>query len=211
VLFVIKKGVLNTKGKKMFKKSLVTLTLLSAITGCQTTSNVQDVQSMACFFPDALEVQAPQWVCGVPPVGLAMSYTGYAEKNFAGLSVMNSISAMDARKGLAEQFESKVQSLVEKAVTSNSGAVDQETTANVKKYFKEIARNVSSSTLNNSRIMTRKMSPGGGLYTLVGMDTASYEFNMNKIKEKAAEDNGLRKEFKDKKTLEALANVASKM
>lgn len=196
----------------MFKKSLATLTLLSAITGCQTTSSVQDLQSMDCFFPDAPETQAPQWVCGVTPEGVAISSTGFAKKNIAGLSVMNDMSTTDARSNLGRQFEVSVQSIIKTAVTSNTNTSDQEATENVKEYFEKITKNVSSTTLNNSRIMSRKSSPKGGLYTLVGMDQATFDLNMNKIIQKAsAKDGELWKKFNDKKTSEALANVLSKL
>lgn len=196
----------------MFKKSLVTLTLVSAITGCQTTSNVKDIQSMACFFPDAPENEAPQWVCGITPEGLAISSTGYAKKNVAGLSVMNDISTSDARVNLGRQFEVSVQSIIKTAVTSDTSTTDQETSENVKEYFEKVTKNVSSTTLSNSRIIARKASPKGAVYTLVGMDQAAFDLNYNKIIQKASEkENELWLKFNNKKTSEALANVLSKL
>jgi hypothetical protein len=170
----------------MFKKNLVTLTLLGAITACQTTSNVQEIQSTACFFPDAPKTEAPQWVCGVTPEDMAISSTGFAKKNIAGLSVMNDMSTTDSRSNLGRQFEVSVQSIIKTAVTSETNTADQESTENVKEYFEKITKNVSSTTLNNSRIITRRSSPKGGLYTLIGMDQATFDLNMNKIIQKAS-------------------------
>jgi hypothetical protein len=196
----------------MFKKNLVTLTLLGAITACQTTSNVQEIQSTACFFPDAPKTEAPQWVCGVTPEDMAISSTGFAKKNIAGLSVMNDMSTTDARSNLGRQFEVSVQSIIKTAVTSETNTADQESTENVKEYFEKITKNVSSTTLNNSRIITRRSSPKGGLYTLIGMDQATFDLNMNKIIQKAsAKDAELWNKFNDKKTGEALTNVLSKL
>lgn len=196
----------------MFRKTLATLTLLGAISGCQTTSNIQDLQSMDCYFPDAPETQAPQWVCGITPTGLAISSTGFAEKNLAGMSVMNTMSTNDARVNLGRTFDTLVQSSIKNAVTTDTTIKDQETATNVEKYFENVTKSVSSATLNNSRIMARKTSPKGALYTLVGMDQATYDLNFNKIVLKASEkDNGLWHKFNNKKTSEALTSVLSKL
>jgi NADPH-dependent curcumin reductase CurA len=88
----------------------------------------------------------------------------------------------------------------------------QETAKDVENYFENVTKSISNATLNNSRVMARRSAPNGEVYTLVGMDQATYDLNFNKIVEKASEkDNGLWKEFKNKKTSEALDNVLSKL
>lgn len=199
----------------MFKKSLVALALLGTIAGCQTTApreNINEINSMACFYPDAPETQAPNWVCGVTPDGLAISATGYAKKNAAGLSVMNDISVTDARVNLARQFEVTVQSIIKTVTTAETTTSDISASDNVREYFEKITKSISSATLNNSRIMTKKTSPANGLYTLVGMDQATFDLNFNKIVQKASDQDGeLWAKFNDKKTAEALSKVLAKL
>lgn len=199
----------------MFKKSLVVLALLGTLVGCQTTApkgSVTEINSMACFYPDAPDTQAPKWVCGVTPEGLAISATGYAKKNAAGLSVMSDISLSDARVNLARQFEVKVQSIIKTATTAESTTSDISASDNVREYFEKITKSISSVTLKNSKIMTKKTSPAKGLYTLVGMDKATFDLNFNKIVQKASDKDGdLWAKFNDKKTADALSKVLAKL
>ena len=192
----------------MYKKYLVALTLVGSLTGCQTTSSVQDLKSAACFFPDFPEAEAPQWVCGITPEGVEISATGYAKKNIAGLSVMNDISRNDARVNLGRQFEANVKSLIKTAVTTTSETESEGVSENVTEYFEKTAKSIASTTLSNSRILTTKVSPAGGLYTLVGMDKATFDANFSKVVAKAeAKDAELWNKFNDKKTTEELGKV----
>lgn len=192
----------------MYKKCLIALTLVGSLAACQSTSNVQDLKSAACYFPDAPESEAPQWVCGITPEGIEISATGYAKKNIAGLSVMNDISRNDARVNLGRQFDVNVKSLVKTVVTANTESGNEAVSENVKEYFEKVTKSISSTTLSNSRIITSKTSPAGGLYTLVGMDKATFDENFSKVVAKAAaKDAQLWNKFNDKKTAEELANI----
>jgi len=196
----------------MFKKTALAFSLLTVLTGCQNTSNVNDVQSLACYYPDAPTEKAPQWICGVTPTGLEISATGYAKKNVAGASIMNDISINDARVNLGRQFEVNVQSILKTASTSSTNTTTEGVSENVDEYFENVTKSISSTTLNNSRILTKRTSPAGGLYTLVGMDKATFDLNFAKVIQKAeAKDAELWAKFSDKKTAEELANVLSKL
>ena len=196
----------------MFKKTALAFSLLTVLTGCQNTSSVNDVQSLACFYPDAPKEEAPQWVCGVTPTGLEISATGYAKKNVAGASIMNDISINDARVNLGRQFEVNVQSILKTASTSTTNTTTEGVSENVDEYFENVTKSISSTTLNNSRILTKRTSPAGGLYTLVGMDKATFDLNFAKVIQKAeAKDAELWAKFSDKKTADELANVLSKL
>ncbi len=196
----------------MFKKTALTFSLVTVLTACQSTSSVNDVQSLACFYPDAPKEEAPQWVCGVTPTGLEISATGYAKKNVAGASIMNDISINDARVNLGRQFEVNVQSILKTASTSSTNTTTEGVSENVDEYFENVTKTISSTTLNNSRIITKRTSPAGGLYTLVGMDKATFDMNFSKVIQKAeAKDAELWSKFNDKKTADELANVLSKL
>ena len=196
----------------MFKKTALTFSLVTVLTACQSTSSVNDVQSLACFYPDAPKEEAPQWVCGVTPTGLEISATGYAKINVAGASIMNDISINDARVNLGRQFEVNVQSILKTASTSSTNTTTEGVSENVDEYFENVTKSISSTTLNNSRIITKRTSPAGGLYTLVGMDKATFDMNFSKVIQKAeAKDAELWSKFNDKKTADELANVLSKL
>lgn len=194
----------------MFKKTALTFSLLTVLTGCQSTSSVDDLQSLACFYPDAPSEEAPKWVCGVTPSGLAISAAGYAKKNIAGISVMNDISANDARVNIGRQFETNVQSIIKTATTSSTDTKTEGVSEEVTEYFENVTKSISSTTLNNSKIITKRTSPVGGLYTLVGMEQADFDRTFNKVLAKAeAKDAELWGKFSNKKTAEELAKVLS--
>jgi len=194
----------------MYKKCLITLALAGSLSACQTTSDVQDLKSADCFFPDAPGNEAPQWVCGITPEGLEISATGYAKKNLAGLSVMNDISRNDARVNLGRQFEVNVKSLIKQVVVAKTTTESEGVSENVEEYFEKVAKSISSTTLTNSRIASTITSPAGALYTLVGMDKATFDANFSKVVAKAeAKDAQLWNKFNDKKTTEELSKVLS--
>lgn len=195
----------------MFKKTILAFSLMSVLAGCQTT-DVNDVKAMACFYPDAPQDEAPQWICGITPDGLEMSATGYAKKSVAGMSVMSDISVNDARVNLGRQFETNVKSIIKTATTATTASSTDEINENVSEYFEKVTKSISSTTLTNSRIITKRTSPAGGLYTLVGMDKATFDLNFDKVLKKAAEkDADLWSKFNDKKTSDELAKIISKL
>lgn len=223
----------------MFKKTLLAASLITVLAGCQSTANTapeakNEIDEMACYFPDAPTEIAPKWVCGITPSSLEISSTGYAKKSAAGLNVMNDIALTDARVNLGTQFQVSVQSIVKTALTSemkistaqgSAGSEDksadintavaadqQQINEDINEYFEKITKNISSTVLNNSRVRVKKVSPVGGLYTLVGMDKATYDDNVNMIVKKAAsKDAELWRKFNDKKTSEQLEKVIANL
>lgn len=194
----------------MYKKCLIALALAGSLSACQTTSDVQDLKSADCFYPDAPGSEAPKWICGITPEGLEISATGYAKKNVAGLSVMNDISRNDARVNLGRQFEVNVKSLIKTAMVAETITESDTASENVEEYFEKVAKSISSTTLTNSRIVSTRTSPAGALYTLVGMDKATFDANFDKVVAKAeAKDAELWNKFNDKKTTEELSKVLS--
>ena len=114
---------------------------------------------------------------------------------------MNDISINDARVNLGRQFEVNVQSILKTASTSSTNTTTEGVSENVDEYFENVTKTISSTTLNNSRIITKRTSPAGGLYTLVGMDKATFDMNFSKVIQKAeAKDAELWSKFNDKKT-----------
>jgi hypothetical protein len=224
------------KDQTMFKKTLIAISLLTVLGGCQSTpaEPKNEIDEMVCYYPDAPQKIAPKWVCGITPSSLEISATGYAKKNVAGLSVMNDIALTDARVNLGTQFQVSVQSIVKTALTSETkttsaqgsagtedksleektsvGAEQQQVNENVTEYFEKITKNISSTVLTNSRVIVKKSSPSGGLYTLVGMDKVTYDANFNKIVQKASsKDAELWGKFNDKKTSDQLEKVLSRL
>lgn len=204
--------IINPKGSVMFKKTLVTMSLIGALAGCQTTDTQESVQALQCFYPDAPKEEAPQWICGVAPAGVEISATGYTKKNVAGMTAMRPMSLNDARVNLSRMFETSVDSLIKTAMESNvettETAEGKAANANVTEYFASVTKSLSSVTLNNSRVLMTHTSPAGGLYTLVAMDKATFDLNYNKVLEKAAnKDAELWNKFNDKKTAEALDKI----
>jgi hypothetical protein len=220
----------------MFKKTLIAVSLVTVLAGCQSTPTApkNEIDEMACYFPDAPKEIAPKWVCGITPSSLEISATGYAKKNVAGMSVMKDISLTDARVNLGTQFQVSVQSIVKTAITANTkttsaegsagtndnsvegetsvGAEQQQINTDVNEYFEKISKNISSTALTNSRVMTVKTSPAGGLYTLVGMDKVTFDANFQKTVQKASnKDAELWGKFNDKKTSDQLDKVLSRL
>jgi len=198
----------------MYKKSLATLALVAALSACQTTNNLEDLQALECSYPDTPDVQAPQWVCGSPVKGLEVSAVGYAKKSIGGLSVMNNISSTNARAELGRQFKVSAESMIKNAITSSNvtSSDAEKTEETVTELSENIEKNVSSFVLTNSRIITRKVSPNGGLYTLVGMDKKTYDENLLQLAEKTTEsDPALWNKFSDQKTESSLSDALNKL
>ena len=220
----------------MFKKTLIVVSLLTVLAGCQSipTEPKNEIDELACYYPDAPQQIAPKWVCGRTPNSLEISATGYAKKNVAGLSVMNDIALTDARVNLGTQFQISVQSIVKIALTAETkttsaegsagtksnnsdqktlvGAEQQQINEKVTEYFEKITKNISSTVLTNSREIVRKRSPAGNLYVLVGMDKATYDANFEKIVKKVSnKDSDMWSKFNDKKTSDQLDKVLSRL
>ncbi|MEZ9199888.1 LPP20 family lipoprotein [Shewanella sp. 10N.286.54.B9] len=192
------------------KKVLITAAVLAMLGGCSSNDTVQNVQQVDCFYPDAPTVSAPRWVCDVMPEGIEMGAVGYAKKSVAGLSIMRDVATNDARARLAQQFESNVNTLFKQATKANVISTTESVSEEVNEYFESVTKNVTSRTLSNSRVVVTQRSPGGGLYTLVGMDKATYDDNLAKVVAAAGKkDPELWNKFNNKKAAEELDAVLS--
>jgi len=193
-------------------KKLVTAVALGLLAGCASNDTVQNVQQIDCFYPDAPTVAAPRWVCDVMPEGIEMGAVGYAKKSVAGLSIMRDVATNDARARLAQQFESNVNTLFKQATTANINSTTENVSEQVSEYFESVTKNVTSRTLSNSRVIVTQRSPGGGLYTLVGMDKATYDANLAQVISAAGnKDPQLWNKFNNKKAAEELNAVLSSL
>ncbi|MCW8331914.1 LPP20 family lipoprotein [Photobacterium sp. SDRW27] len=197
------------------KKLLIASALLTALTGCQSTSSVgNDINQMACYFPDDLaqEHQAPQWVCGTMPQGVEIGGIGYAKKSAAGLSVMRTVAVNNARKDLAQQFETNVNTMFKQAMDSTITSTGEAVSEKVNEHFESVTKNMTSRSLANSRVIATTRSPKGGLLTLVGMDKATFDSNLAQVVEAAgSKESGLWKKFNNKKAEESLQQALNSM
>lgn len=160
------------------KKLVIASALIAALSGCQSTSSVgNDLAQMACYFPYAPEHEAPQWVCDNMPNGVKAGSVGYSEESAAGLRLMRKIAITEARRGVAESFESDVKVELEAKMARIRDSSDEGTSEKVKEFIDDVAKSMSSITLTDSRVMASVRSPAGGLYVLVGMDDTAYQEN----------------------------------
>lgn len=192
---------------------LLPLVAVLALFGCSSTQTVQDVKSQInCTYPDAPQHEAPGWICDVMPEDLEIGAVGFAKNSKAGLSIMRDIAMNDAKSRLAQQFESNVNNLFKQASSAAITSTDEKTVETVNEYFESVTKNVTSQTLTNARVLASQRSPGGGLYTLVGMDKATYDQNLQQIVNHAkGKDPVLWKQFNSQKTEQALDNVLNSL
>ncbi|NRD71888.1 LPP20 family lipoprotein [Shewanella sp. VB17] len=194
------------------KKNYFTVAILVFLSGCQSNDTVKNVQQIDCFYPDAVTVSAPRWICDVMPDGIEIGAVGYSKKSVAGLSIMRDIATNDARARLAQQFESNVNTLFKQATQANMVSTTDNVSEEVTEYFETVTKNVTSRTLSNSRVIVTQRSPGGGLYTLVGMDKVTYDANLAKVVAAAGQkDPQLWNKFNNKKAAENLEAVLSSL
>ncbi|MCK8046835.1 LPP20 family lipoprotein [Shewanella sp. 1CM18E] len=195
------------------KKVLVATAVVAVLAGCQSNDTVKDVQQIDCFYPDAPTTEAPRWVCDVMPTGIEMGAVGYAKKSVAGLNIMRDVATNDARARLAQQFETNVNTLFKQATTANIASSSTDgVSEEVNEYLESVIKNVTSRTLSNSKVIVTQRSPGGGLYTLVGMDKATYDENIAKVVAAAGnKDPELWNKFNSKKAAEELDAALSSL
>ncbi|MGF1699161.1 LPP20 family lipoprotein [Photobacterium makurazakiensis] len=193
------------------KKLLLSSALVLGLSGCQSTSS-NSIQDLTCYYPDSVQHEAPAWVCDVMPASITIGSVGYAKKSAAGMSVMRTIAVNDARKGLAQQFESNVNTMFKQAMAATVESTGEAVTENVNEQFESVTKTMTSRSLSNSRVIVSQRSPAGGLYTLVGMDQATYDNNVAQVVEAASnKESGLWNKFNNKKAEENLQQALSSM
>lgn len=179
--------------------SLVLLSSTLLLAGC---FGDKKVKSADCVFPDAPKAEAPDWICDAPVEGVELSAVGYHEKSKAGNSFMKQMASSDARVQLAQTFKTRVQNMI-KQYASTTGAGDDET---VDKVFTSVSKLITNETLVGSRVFKTRVSPKGGMYVLVGLDSANVQQAAEEsLKTSMNNDQALWQEFKASKAQDELA------
>ncbi len=124
-----------------------------------------------CVFADGSNQAAPDWVCGAPVEGVALSAVGYSEKSAAGPNYMKQMAATAARVELAQVLSVDLQNMVKQYVET-TGAGDAETVDRVNSV---VTRQVTEQKLIGSKVVRQMPTPSGGLVVLVGLDPAEAE------------------------------------
>lgn len=124
-----------------------------------------------CVFADGSNQAAPDWVCGAPLDGVALSAVGYSEKSAAGPNYMKQMAATAARVELAQVLSVDLQNMVKQYVET-TGAGDAETVDRVNSV---VTKQVTEQQLIGSQVVRQMPTPSGGLVVLVGLDPAQAE------------------------------------
>ncbi|RBO84830.1 LPP20 family lipoprotein [Marinomonas aquiplantarum] len=133
--------------------------------------NTPEVAVPSCVFADGSNQAAPDWVCGAPVDGVALSAVGYSEKSSAGPNYMKQMAATSARVELAQILSVDLQNMVKQYVET-TGAADAETVDRVNSV---VTKQVTEQQLVGSRVMRQMPTPTGGLVVLVGLDPSQVE------------------------------------
>ena len=178
-----------------------------ALFGCASPPKPQ--ASLAeCVFPDAPTEAAPLWICDAPVDGVEISSVGYAQKSIAGNAFMKQMASSDARVQLSSTFKTRVSNMI-KQYAETTGSADSETVNSVNT---SVSKLITSETLVGSRIFRTRASPTGGLFVLVGLDTANTQkAAKDSIQTSMNNDQALWQEFKAKKAHDELALEISNM
>ena len=171
--------------------------LLTACAGDPQISAVAD-----CTYPDASNNVAPGWVCDEPVAGVELSAVGYSKKSSAGVSFMKQMAVADARVQLAQTFKIHVNNMI-KQYAETTGSADSET---VDQVNTSVSKLITSETLIGSRLFKSQVSPTGGMYVIVGLDSAKVQKAAeDSIKSSMKNDRALWQQFKAEKAQDELA------
>jgi hypothetical protein len=181
--------------------------LAAVMAGCAKPPPPQ-ADADVCVFPDAPESPAPAWICDAPVEGVELSAVGYHGKSQAGPSFMKQMAATDARVQLAATFKTRVQNMIKQYVET-TGAADAET---VNQVNTSVSKLITNETLTGSRIFKTRTSPTGGIYVLLGLDSAKVqEAAKQTIQTSMNNEQALWQEFKAKKAQDELAAEIANM
>jgi hypothetical protein len=160
------------KGSTMKLKLAVVLVASVALVACsKDVVNTAAVDVPDCVFADGSNQAAPDWVCGAPLEGVALSAVGYSEKSAAGPNYMKQMAATAARVELAQVLSVDLQNMVKQYVET-TGAGDAETVDRVNSV---VTKQVTEQKLIGSQVVRQMPTPSGGLVVLVGLDPAQAE------------------------------------
>ena len=193
--------------KPTLKPSIAVIFATLLMAGCAKPPPPQS-DAADCVFPDAPETPAPTWICDAPVEGVELSAVGYSQKSKAGNSFMKQMAATDARVQLAAIFKTRVQNMI-KQYAETTGAADSET---VDRVNTSVSKLITNETLVGSRIFRTRTSPTGGLFVLIGLDSARVQqAAQDSIQTSMNNEQALWQEFKAKKAQDELAAEIAKM
>lgn len=154
-----------------------------------------------CVFPKSNQ-PAPGWICDQPVEGLAVSAMGSATPSQAGLDFMKQMAATAARVQLAQQMRIEVENMI-KQYAETTGAGGSET---VDRVNTAVTKQITSQSLQGTRIVRSLQGPDGTLYVLVGLDpSAAEQVAKNAIKTSMNSEQAAWQQFKSQKGQEELA------
>jgi hypothetical protein len=160
-----------------------------------------------CVFPDDGKTTAPNWICDFPVPGVAVSAVGIGAASPAGPDHQKTMAEADGRVRLARQFQTRVTNMTKKYV-GTTGVGDQQT---VDAAAEDVSKLVTDQTLTGSKIFMSRVSPGGTLYVLVGLDPATSESLTKQMVSTSMNNNkALWQQFLAKKAQDELANEIAK-
>jgi hypothetical protein len=185
--------------KMNFKSKLYLILPILLLVACKEQPSPRPAD---CVYPDAPDQIAPGWVCDEPIPGVEISAIGFSTKSAAGASFMKQMATADARVQLAQTFKVHVSNMV-KQYAEVTGAADTET---VDKVNTSVSKLITSESLVGSRLFKSKTSPSGGMYVIVGLDSANVQkAAKDSLKTSMNNDAALWQQFKAKKSQDELA------
>lgn len=160
-----------------------------------------------CVFPNSNQA-APGWICDAPVEGMAVTAVGSAAKSDAGLDFMKQMASTAARVQLAQQMQVQVENMI-KQYAETTGAGSRET---VDRVNTSVTKQITSQTLQGTRIVRSLQGPDGTLYVLVGADPATTELiARNAIRTSMSNDQAAWQQFKAQKGQEELATDIARL
>lgn len=173
------------------------------VSGCGSKKPKEEPNLFAdCTFPDAPQIQAPSWVCGIPVAEYPMSAVGSAQPSAAGFDFMKEQAAASARVQLAQQMQVHVTNMVKQYVET-TGQGDSETVDQVRASVSKV---ITNQFLVGSRIVGSRNSPNGYMYVLVAVDESAQLLNtQNALRTSMNNDNALWQQFRAEQGFDELA------
>ena len=190
------------------KKVLLVTLIAASLSACSSFQTVEQAQDFSqCIYPDSPNDKAPAWVCDVMPTDLGAGAMGYAKKSIAGLNIMRKAAVTNARASLAAQFETHVKDQVEQSINSESKSSNEQVTEKAVEKIQSATKTTVDSSLANSKIIVSQISPKGNLYILVGMDTQTYQANIDKLNNEVKKQVDLWNKFNNEKAQKEVNNT----
>ncbi len=130
--------------------------------GCATKENTQQIQK-----PKTCQIenqQAPAWICTGGDVKGYLSAVGSAEVTPLGFSFQRTAALAAARDAISREISLRVKNLF-KRYESSIGVKNSE----YEKVLENVSKQLSYTTLKNSKILTSWQSKKGTLFILAGV------------------------------------------